>query len=178
MAFASFNFQWISAIQRGDKKREAPGRFTGASPTAQSKCTVPHWITSFSAKNADVDRMSMPHYKHISPNFSCTIFIFAIPKRNRFRVKCPGVEPQIRVAPGCQFHSRIDAATHGKCAVSHRIRHACPARRARKSGEGDSHWKGNCSSHCYASLQFRLRVSGEWPQADDAVMICLSHDLI
>jgi hypothetical protein len=43
-------------IQRRREKREAPGRITSASPTAQSIRTVPHWITSFSTKKCRFDR--------------------------------------------------------------------------------------------------------------------------
>src|SRR5579864_5402218 len=44
--------EFVSQGRRG-KKREAPGRITSASLTAQSRLTVPHWITSFSTQNVD-----------------------------------------------------------------------------------------------------------------------------
>jgi hypothetical protein len=34
---------------QAETKKEAPGRFTSASPKAQSIRTIPQWITSFSA---------------------------------------------------------------------------------------------------------------------------------
>ena len=49
-----------SIHEAGREKKEAPGRITSASPRAQSICTVPHWITSFSAKMPISTRMSTP----------------------------------------------------------------------------------------------------------------------
>ena len=49
-SFFIIRFRENSTIHgAGGEKREAPGTITSASPTAQSICTVPHWITSFSA---------------------------------------------------------------------------------------------------------------------------------
>ena len=48
----------FTRLRDNSETREAPGRITSASPTSQSICTVPHWITSFSARPPISTRMS------------------------------------------------------------------------------------------------------------------------